>query len=148
MKSVIVAVDFSHTTQPVIEQGVKLAKALGLDVHLIHVVKEEPSMAAYGFASEAYPEATRLLREAMFRSKDQIEVLAGAIGLDNVTSVVLKGSRVELIIEYAREHDAAYIVLGSHGHNFVKTVLLGDLAKKIVSQSEIPMVIVPRSKGE
>ena len=143
MKSVIVAIDFSCTTQPVIEEGVKLAKALGLGIHLIHVVKEEPSMAAYGFASEAYPEATRLLREAVFRSKDQLKELAENIDLEEVHHTVLKGSRVELIIQYAKENDACYIVLGSHGNHFVKSMLLGDLAKKIVKMSEIPMLIVP-----
>jgi len=146
MKSVIVAIDFSYTTQPVIDEGVKLAKSLGLSLHLIHVVKEEPSMVAYGFASEAYPEATRLLREAMFRSKDQIKDLAEAIDLDNVHSIVLKGSRVEWIIKYAEENDAAYIVLGTHGNHFVKSMLLGDLATKVVRRSKVPMVIIPVEK--
>ena len=143
MKSVIVAIDFSYTTQAVIDEGVKLAGALGLSLYLIHVVKEEPSMAAYGFSSEMYPEATRLLRESMFRSKDQIQVLAKLIELDDVESIVLKGSRVDWIIKYAEEHDAAYIVIGRHGHHFVKSVILGDLAKKVVRMSEVPIVIVP-----
>ncbi len=143
MRSIIAAIDFSETTDLVVAEAAKLAKALDHSLHLIHVVKEEPPLAAYGFTPNAYPEAARLLREAHIRSNELIKEIASSIDIDTVETRVIKGSRVNSIIAYAKETDAAYIVLGSHGHNFIKSMLLGDLAKKVVNQSRIPMVIIP-----
>ena len=44
----------------------------------------------------------------------------------------------------AKEHDAALIVVGSHGEGAVSAAFLGSTALKLLHHSELPVLVVPR----
>jgi nucleotide-binding universal stress UspA family protein len=60
------------------------------------------------------------------------------------TEVVAEGRPVEVLLETAREHDAALIVVGSHGEGVVSAAFLGSTALKLLHHSKLPVLVVPR----
>jgi len=54
----------------------------------------------------------------------------------------VEGSPTPGIIEYAQEHDIDFIVLGTHGRNALKQVLIGSVAERIVRQAPCPVLTV------
>ncbi len=58
--------------------------------------------------------------------------------------VVAEGHPVEVLLETAKEHDAALIVVGSHGEGAVSAAFLGSTALKLLHHSELPVLVVPR----
>ena len=58
--------------------------------------------------------------------------------------VVAEGRPVEVLLETAKEHDAALIVVGSHGEGAVSAAFLGSTALKLLHHSELPVLVVPR----
>ena len=49
----------------------------------------------------------------------------------------------DLILNYAKEKNASYIVMGSHGRSGMYDVFVGSLTKEITKNSEIPVLVIP-----
>ena len=54
--------------------------------------------------------------------------------------------RGELILEFAEEHDASLIVIGSHRPGRLERLVLGSVSEAVLHKAQIPVLIVPRSK--
>lgn len=146
MKTMIAALDFSDANGPVIEAATKLARALGEGVHLVHVVEAEPTYAAYGFAPDEFPAMQQIQAESLARSERKLKEMAARMQVPNVQTRVLQGQPLHAILEYAEEVDADMLVLGSHGHGFLGSLLLGSVAEGCVRKAKIPSLIVPVEK--
>ena len=57
---------------------------------------------------------------------------------------VFEGRAVDVLLEQAREKDAAAIVVGSHGEGAMSAAFLGSTALKLLHHSDIPVLVVPR----
>ena len=73
MKSIIAALDFSDATAPVLETAVRMAKAFGAVLRLVHVLEPEPTYAAYGFTPEEFPAIHAFQKEARLRARKALE---------------------------------------------------------------------------
>lgn len=143
MKTMIAALDFSNASKPVIETASKLANALGEGVHLVHVVEAEPTYAAYGFAPDEFPAMHEIQAESLARSEKKLKEIAAGMSVPSVTTKVLQGQPLSALLEYADEIEAEMIVLGSHGHGFLGSLLLGSVAEGCVRKAKLPALIVP-----
>jgi nucleotide-binding universal stress UspA family protein len=55
-----------------------------------------------------------------------------------------EGRPVDVLIEAAREKQAAAIIVGSHGEGAMSAAFLGSTALKLLHHSDIPVLVVPR----
>jgi nucleotide-binding universal stress UspA family protein len=55
-----------------------------------------------------------------------------------------EGRPVDVLLEAAREKQAAAIVVGSHGEGAMSAAFLGSTALKLLHHSDIPVLVVPR----
>lgn len=53
-----------------------------------------------------------------------------------------KGSPQEVILETSRQMGADLIVMGTHGYNMLKDAILGGTARKVVRNSEVPVMVI------
>lgn len=149
MKNIVAAVDFSDVSKPVIAAAVKLATALGEGLHLVHVVEAEPTYAAYGFSPNDFPAMRELQKESVSRAEIMLGKMVDEIGLEGVQFRVIQGQPLHSLLEYAKEVDAEMMVLGSHGHGFMSSLILGSVAEGCVRKAELPALIVPvKQTGE
>jgi nucleotide-binding universal stress UspA family protein len=58
--------------------------------------------------------------------------------------VVAEGRPVEVLLDIAKTHDAAVIVVGTHGEGAVSAAFLGSTALKLLHHSNVPVLVVPR----
>jgi len=147
MKRIIAAIDFSDTSQPVVEAAVKLARALNEGLHIVHVVEAEPTYAAYGFSPDEFPAMHEIQQESLLRSERKLEEIAAQSSLKGIQTKVLQGHPLHRILEYAKEVDSDMLVLGSHGHGFLGSLLLGSVAEGCIRKAEIPALIIPAGKS-
>jgi nucleotide-binding universal stress UspA family protein len=144
--TLLVAVDFSDTTTEVAEYGRELARSFGAGVHLLHVV---PDPLQQPWAVEApgldFPGLSDQWRA---EARERLHTLATQVGLGERTTVLAVAAGVphRAIVEYAAEHHANIIVLGSHGHGPVVHFLLGSVAERVVRQAVCPVLIVPHAR--
>jgi len=145
MKTIVAAVDFSNATLGVLEMAGSLAKAYGAQLHLLHVIEQEPTYTAYGFTPDEYPVLHEFQEEAKRRAARKLEdLLATLAGNLPGTSVhLIEDSPLHGIVSYVKQINADLVVLGSHGHGVVVSLLLGSVAEGMVRKSIVPTLIVP-----
>ena len=55
---------------------------------------------------------------------------------------VIGGDPDDAIVDYAQEHGADLIVMGSHGHTGLRHLLMGSVAEKVLRHAPCPVLIV------
>ncbi len=145
MKTIVVALDFSNATPGVLKEATMLARAFGAELHLIHVMEPEPSYTAYGFTPNEFPALHAYQQEAKRRATDKLQQLLKEteVELPAVTAHVAEGSALRCIADYVKESHADLLILGSHGHGAIASLLLGSVAEGMVRKAMVPTLVVP-----
>lgn len=146
MKTIIAAVDFSDASMVVLKAAEEMARAFGAELHLVHVVEAQPTYAAYGFTPDEFPVLAQVQVETVSRAETKLSDLAKRAGHDGIKTMLLQGQPLHSLLEYGKESGADLIVLGSHGHGILGSLLLGSVAEGCVRKSKIPTLVVPVQK--
>ena len=154
MKKILIALDYNPTAQKVAESGYQLAKNMGAEVHLLHVITDpiyysSPEYSPIvGFTN--YPEIGSLqlesvdgLKKASQHFLDEIKRHLGDLSID---TLVREGDFAETILHTAKTIHADIIVMGSHSRKWLENILLGSVTKEVLQHTTIPMFIVPTKK--
>lgn len=142
MKNILVAVDLSETTGPVLEQARLMAGPLGAKLWLVHAAPPDPDFVGFdvGPAHVRHAEAQHL-REEHRQLQAHAEVLRGQ-GID-CTALLIQGATAEVILKEAGDVAADLILIGSHGHGFIRHLLVGGTSDAVLHRSRIPVLVVP-----
>jgi nucleotide-binding universal stress UspA family protein len=145
MKTIVAAVDFSNATPGVLEAAVKITRAFGSSLHLLHVLEPEPSYTAYGFTPDEFPAIHLFQEEARKRATARLqEVLDKVEGeAPGVTVHLAEGSPLHAVLDYVQKSGADLVILGSHGHGAVAALLLGSVAEGMVRKAVVPTLVIP-----
>lgn len=146
MKTIVAAVDFSDSTPVVIDSAVEIASAFGAHLHVIHVLEPEPAYTAYGFTPDEFPAMHLFQEEARKRATKRLEELSEP--LTDVTVKLIEGSPLMGVLDYVKASKADLVVLGTHGHGMVASLLLGSVAEGMVRKAVVPTMIVPVKEKE
>lgn len=142
MKRVIAAIDFSDSTDPVVDQAIALAGAFQAELVLIHVAAPDPEFVGYDTGpqsvrdqlAEHYHQEHRHLQDIENRVRDRVATCR---------SLLIQGSTVEKLLDEVSRLDAGMVVMGSHGHGALHHLLMGSATEGILRQSPVPVVVVP-----
>ena len=141
MKTIVAAVDFSDSTQGVVDAARAQASAFGATLHLVHVLEPEPAYTAYGFTPDEFPAMHVFQQEARKRATKRLEEVTAEI--PGATSKLIEGSPLHGVLDYVKESGADLVILGSHGHGMVASLLLGSVAEGMVRKAVVPTMVVP-----
>lgn len=161
MKNLLVAVDFSQSTDPVLAESAKLATALGAKLWILHVTSDETQALVFeatqfsGYAPEAVamPGDVQLARdinaEEIKREHSQLQEISSRLRKEgiNAQALLLKGDPAKMIVDKAAELQVAMIILGSHGHGLLHKALIGSVSESIIRHAGNNVLIVPAAKN-
>lgn len=120
-KTFIVPHDFTDVANIALEHALATAKPLKAKIHLLHVVAKQKEIDA----------ATAKLNEIILQYGSEVEIIPS----------VRLGNIFEGIGDFAAEHHAQLIFMGTHGaHGWQH--LTGMNALKVITHSSVPFVIV------
>jgi nucleotide-binding universal stress UspA family protein len=149
MKKILAAVDFSNCTAGVVNTAAEMAKAFGAELHLLHVIEPEPTYTAYGFTPDEFPAIQTFHQDTRARAQKTLDETAKAATPDLTPITHLSdGSPLHVLAEAVETIGADLVVLGSHGHGIVASLLLGSVAEGMVRKSIVPTLVVPAGKAE
>ena len=148
MKEIIAAIDFSDVSETVLDTAVHLTRALGGRLHLVHVVEAEPTYAAYGFSPDDFPAMHEIQVESTSRAGIKLGKMAQGSGMEGIQTKVIQGQPLHALLLYAEHVGGEMLVLGSHGHGFLNSLLLGSVAEGCVRKAKLPALIVPMKKSD
>jgi nucleotide-binding universal stress UspA family protein len=164
MKCILVPIDFPDVTPPVIDLARELAKALGAEIHLLHVKEltaaATPGTLGYGLAG--MPELAPMsgvpapgfepMPETIPEDEGQTSKLAKwqeEIAQDGIKVSLHRptGTVAEEILNQADALNADMIVMGRHGHGAMYNLLVGSTTKGVLKHSTRPVLLVPGPKS-
>lgn len=135
---VLIALDESTAATHAMEVGADLAKTLGAQIALVHVI--DPKLAS---APEGGLPASTALDALRREGRRLLRVASLRIGGDPLPwEYLVEGNPRREIVKAAAEWKADLIVLGTHGRSAISRALLGSTSEGVVRHSQIPVLTV------
>ncbi|GAA4743083.1 universal stress protein [Modestobacter marinus] len=142
--SIIVGLDGSEASGRAADAAADAARRHDLRLVLACVVPWSP----YSFSTAEENERRAIDKEREAKSARErvldpaVARLSAAADL-TVEGVVRHGHPAETLVALAREHDAAWIIVGRTGQSRVRTLLFGSTPSSLIQLSPIPVLVVP-----
>ena len=133
--------DFSERSLSALPWVRKMATALEADVRCIYVVEEPQIYSTLDMGPIAIPSVTELTRNAETRIDSFIKDNLKAFGSPPKASGLV-GRPDEEITNYARDHEAAMIIMTTHGYTGVKHLLLGSTTEGVLRHASCPVLSI------
>lgn len=108
-RRILVAIDLSETSGPVLEQAMQLSRTFGAELHLLHVVEYIPVEPM----GEALLPAVDIEQELAEGARRRLDELASETGATGQERQVVTGSIKSEVVRVAEELEADLIVIGS-----------------------------------
>jgi len=127
LKSVLVATDFSETSQKPLRHALAIARHYGAKLYLAHVV------SSLGFTLVG-ADALNAATEAAKRDAHHLEtrlVESGALAGLHYEFIIGQGAVWEVLNQIVRREQVDLIVNGTHGRRGLRKVVLGSVAEQI-----------------
>ena len=140
---ILVPTDFSATADAALDYAKGLATKLGACLHVLHVL--EDAYVGGSFAGELYVPESPNLRAMMVKEAEDLlghRVSPQDRELLKAETAVVVGRSFKAIVDYAQEHRADLIVIGTHGRTGMAHLLLGSVAERIVRTAPCPVLTV------
>ncbi|MDD4993894.1 MAG: universal stress protein [Paludibacter sp.] len=152
MKKVLIALDYDPTAQKVAESGFAMAKAMGAEVTLLHVMVS-PAMYASAYANMGAwqidtVDTTEGIEIIKTGSRNLLEKAKKHLGAKTIKTVHKEGDTAQMILQTASEIHADCIVMGTHSQKWLENVLMGSVTEEVLRKTTIPMFIVPTKKRD
>lgn len=153
-KKVLIALDYNLTAQKVAESGFSLAKSLGAEVFLLHIVtqpvyySEQTFSPILGF-SDYLP--TQILQfetpeDLKKASQHFLDKTKKHLGDKEIQTIVKEGEIAETILKTAKKFQVDLIVMGSHSQRWLENIIMGSETEDVLRLSTIPLYIIPTKK--
>ena len=146
-KKVLLAIDFSASTDDVIEVGTKFARNYDAQVMLISVIEEGFAFSGLDGISLPVEDLASIQNYTASRRaalQEKLDVLVSSLkktGLE-VEGQVVEGHPASMIVDEAGSGAFDAIFLGSHGWSGIKKFLMGSVADNVVKNSRCSVMVV------
>lgn len=141
MKNILVAVDFNHNEQLLLDKAFVLAQAFGSKVWLIHIADPDPDFVGYGVG----PEFLRDERAIEIR-KEHVKIQEYSNQLKekdiDTEGLLVKGATIEMILKESQKLNVDLIIAGHHDHGFFYKAILGSVSASLLKKSKIPLLFI------
>ena len=143
--TVLVAVDFSDTSQAALLWACDYAAQTGARIEVLHVVHDPADAPGTykprnGDALQPMADAAKEMAAEFIDQTRQDHPEAKA--LETARMLVKQGLPVTTIVDTAERRGAELIVMGCRGRNALQRLLLGSTAERVLERSRIPVTVV------
>ncbi len=141
VKKMLAPIDFSKFSMDALNGAAELARDIGAELHVLHVVAPHRSFLEQ--------ESTELVRETSMVDQTEEElarIKKDVLGnSDKVITAVVTGPPVVKIGEYARDNKIDLIMMATHGHTGAEHLLIGSVAEKVARNAPCSVLIFRRA---
>jgi nucleotide-binding universal stress UspA family protein len=132
---IVIATDGSESVRRAVSVALDLADRFDATVHALYVVDE-------GEVASSPERVREEMRDALDESgAAALETVANATDRP-VTTAVREGRPATVIREYAVDHDADVVAMGTRGRHGENRFLIGSVAERVVRTCPVPVLTV------
>lgn len=141
-KHILFPTDGSPMSERVSQQCLALAHETKAKVTAIYVI---PAYHVFAYAPALVSDTPEQYKQASENHArkllGQVEQAARVTGVQCDTVYVVADQPFEAIVKAAAEHGCDLICMASHGHKGVKGVLLGSQTHKVLTHTDVPVLV-------
>lgn len=144
-KKVLCPVDLSPEAPSAIDEAASLAKALGAELVLVHVLTEpvfslgDPMLAPNDLSAFTQPALSEEYRVEMDKRLSRLGDSFRTNEL-SVSTLLVQGATHEAIVSAANDQHADLIVMRTHGRTGLAHFLLGSVTERVVRTAKVPVM--------
>ncbi|MEF8855843.1 MAG: universal stress protein [Haloplanus sp.] len=138
--TIVIATDGSESVRRAVSVALDFADRFDADVHALYVVDEGEVAAS---PEQVRDEMRTALDDSGREALDEVVSVADR----PITTAVREGRPATEIREYASEHDADMVAMGTRGRHGENRFLIGSVAERVVRTCPVPVLTV-RQLGE
>lgn len=145
---IVAATDFSAAAARAVRRAALIAKQLGAEVHLLHVVHPLDLYPGPDPAADFRDNHEQALQAA---GKSRLDILAASLRKDFAIPVAVAtriGRAHTEIADYAADKAAGLVVAGARGENTLLDLLIGSTASRLLRLATCPVLIVKNTEVE
>ena len=139
-KKILVPLDNSATDNKILEHIRSLAKMTRAQLVLVHV--------ADGFAARLQDDLNLADSQEMTEDQAYLDKVRDSLAEDGFAAkavLVQGGEPVDGILSVAQQEGCDLIAMSTHGHGFIKDVILGSVADNLRHRTDIPILMIRAS---
>jgi len=156
MKKIVVAVDFNEEVEDVLNVAAELASVTGARLDVVHVYPSTPEFISYPpyvFPGAMVVEDTELHEDLLQGQRKKVRLIVGKLQKKDLKVIgymkpAVGEDIVRAILQFADERGSDMVIIGTHRPGRIERLVMGSTAEGIIRKSKIPILVVPRSKGE
>lgn len=135
-KRILIAVEHSSADQTILDHVRPLARLCGAKLLLLHV--------ADGWAARAYDELTLRDSKEMQEDRAYLEGLRDTLASEgfSVESRLAMGDPASEIIRVTESESIDLVAMATHGHRFIKDIVLGATVDKVRHSVTVPVLLL------
>jgi nucleotide-binding universal stress UspA family protein len=143
-KKILIGVDGSTTGLRGLDEAIRVAKATGGRLMLVHVVNGLVVGADYPLHASYFESLLQSLREEGAKVLGQAAAIVrrADVACEHKLLETLGGRAADEIVKQARDWQADLIVLGTHGRRGLKRLVMGSDAELVLRMSPVPVLMV------
>ncbi len=154
VKKVLIALDYNPTAQKVAESGFNLAKNIGAEIILLHVITDPVYYSSpeyspiMGYTGNLDKDLMQLDSIAALKKASQqfLDKSKHHLGDETIQTLVEEGDYAESILKAAKDLHADIIVMGTHSRKWLENIVMGSVTEKVLNHTSIPLFIIPTKK--
>jgi len=138
INNILLATDFSEVSKAALGYACNLARWYGSKIFVAHVVPHEPYLSV---PLEPIPVDLDLFWN---REKQNMAAFVATKSLEEIPheDILQRGELWDVISAVIENHNIDLVVVGTHGRQGLKKVVLGSVAEKIYRQAKCPVLTV------
>lgn len=150
---ILVPLDFSDVTDLVVKNAKLIAKLLDAELKIIHVVSPMQDMGVQATRGVGgvfvepidYGSIRDELAKDLKSEHKNILAIKQKLTEENikVKTSILEGRVSDLVLSQVEEYDPDMIIMGSHGHGYLKKALLGSITMFVLKHVKCPVMVIP-----
>ena len=143
LKNILVATDFSEPSDVALRYGRELASRFDATLHVLHVVQNiyPATLGMEGAATVGAQILQQIEAEATQRLHGLLVDSDGS-GPKTISALRTGSSPAADIVEYARTHEIALVIIGTHGRGALAHLVMGSVAERVVRLAHCPVLTV------
>lgn len=147
LRNILIATDLSSPARQAADRAARLARTAGAQLRLVHAL--DASGAAQ--LQQLLGINTALEATMIEQTGDELRTLASELAADHHVSVeptLVQGGVVEEISREAAAMPADLVVFGARGTSFMRRLMYGSTAERLLRKSTSPMLVVKQRPHE
>lgn len=145
LKHLIAATDLSAPARQAAERAARLAHETGATLGLLHVLAQRPLQELQLWLGAPLAEQ---LRDAARRELGELAAELQAARQVAVQAQIETGPVLDALLQVADVQAADLIVLGARGAGFLRRMVLGTTAERLLRRTQRPMLVVRQAAHE